>query len=296
MGGAIFLTGNLRKLKEQKDYLNTVKLKTKLTPKMNSFLNATKVFNANDALYDIVYIVKNGENNPDLKYSLRSIEKFCNYRNIYIIGYKPSWIKDVKYIKTTQSSTKWKNATNNILTACNTEEISDNFILMNDDFFAIEPIINWEENLNICWGKLDTIITRYSKLRKPSSWQKAFKNVKEVLENIKSKHFLNYELHTPLIINKKEFKEMYEIPEIVHIHNTLNSPFHRRTVYKNLYFTKNPKIISDVKIKFGRDLCDNDLFYSWISVFDNVVENKAKYKRLNAFLSKLFPDKSKYEI
>jgi hypothetical protein len=39
--------------------------------------------------YDLVYIVKEEEINPELVYSLRSIEKFCTFRKIWIVGHKP---------------------------------------------------------------------------------------------------------------------------------------------------------------------------------------------------------------
>jgi len=295
MGVAVFSNGNYTQLKEQQKYINSVKLNVKFTPKALSLFNFKKTINSDDCKYDLVYIVKQGDKNTDLKYSLRSVERFCNYRNIYIIGYKPSWVTNVKYIKTIQSTTKWKNATNNILTACKTEEISDNFILMNDDFFAIKPINNWKDNLNVCLGSLETAIERYNKSKRLSNWQNAFKEVFNLLVKLKCKHKYNYEAHVPLIINKKEFLEMYKIKEISDIHNSSNKPFHRRTSYKNLYFTDTPKVIKDVKIPFGRDLTDNYLDYSWLSVFDNVTDNRVRYKKLNAFLEHMFPNKSQYE-
>ena len=45
---------------------------------------------------DFVYIVKEDEKNEDLKYSLRSIAKFYPENKVWIVGYKPSWVKNVE--------------------------------------------------------------------------------------------------------------------------------------------------------------------------------------------------------
>ena len=77
--------------------------------------------------YDFVYILKESETNAELPYSIRSIEKYLNsyINNIFIVGYKPTWIKNVNYIKTIQGSNKWKNSTNNVIQACKSKSISD---------------------------------------------------------------------------------------------------------------------------------------------------------------------------
>ena len=39
-----------------------------------------------NAEYDLVYILKPSEKNIDLRYSLRSVARFCNYRQIWFVG------------------------------------------------------------------------------------------------------------------------------------------------------------------------------------------------------------------
>lgn len=75
---------------------------------MNFLNEKRKIYETceSDANYDLVYILKQSDINPDLKFSLRSIEKFCTYRKVWIVGYKPSWIKNVEYLPTVQTGNK----------------------------------------------------------------------------------------------------------------------------------------------------------------------------------------------
>ena len=88
--GLIGPSGTIKAITRQ---LENIKNRTKLSDRA---LDVIKQANSNekqslesDALYDLVYILKESEDNPDLVMSLRSIEKFCTYRNVWIIGYKP---------------------------------------------------------------------------------------------------------------------------------------------------------------------------------------------------------------
>lgn len=247
--------------------------------------------------YDLVYILKPSEKNWDLRYSLRSVEKFCKYKNIWFIGYKPTWSQNVKHIATIQNKDKWKNSMLNYKTACECPYISDNFILMNDDFFAIEPIIDWKENLNVCLGKIEDEVEKYKDNIKKSKWRYAFDYAQTLLRDLKCPTTWNYETHLPIIINKQKFLEMLNMPEIIEFQET-NKVLHKRSIYKNLFpdvDMPTPRIINDVKITLKFDLSQKWLEESWLSVFDDVTNNIVRYPKLNAFLIKNFPTKSKYE-
>ena len=247
--------------------------------------------------YDLVYILKPSEKNWDLRYSLRSVEKFCKYRNIWFVGYKPTWAQNVKYIQTIQNKDKWKNSVLNYRKACESPQISENFILMNDDFFALEPIIDWKENLNVCLGTLSQEVEAYKDNPKKSKWRWAFDYAQELLDTLNCKTNWNYESHLPIIINKENFLKMLSMPEIIEFQET-NKVLHKRSVYKNLFpdlDMPEPRIIEDVKITLKFDLSQKWLHESWLSVFDDVTNNILRYPKLNSFLIKNFPLKSKYE-
>lgn len=248
-----------------------------------------------DKEYDLVYILKPSENNPDLRYSLRSVAKFCNFRRVWVIGYKPSWIKNVRYIPTLQKGTKWKNSTLNWLTACKCSEISDNFILMNDDFFAIKPINNWEEELNVCLSQICTEINKYT-AKKKSRWQSGFEYAENLLSKLHCKNTHCYEAHVPIIVNKQNFITTMQEKPIVEFTST-TKVLHKRTIYKNLYpYSIQPRQIKDVKISLGKDLSDVWLDEAWLSVFDDTVGNTKQFPKLNQFLNSMFPNKCKFEI
>ena len=241
---------------------------------------------------DLVYIVRNGDNNPDLRYSLRSIAKFVQYDRVWIVGYKQKWIKDVEYIKVTQGPDKWQNSVNNIIAACKNEDISDDFVLMNDDFFAIKPVEDLEASCNVALGTLDDKIEKYKKYR--SGWFNAFRQAKELLQKMKiSEPYYDYESHSPIIINKKEFLEFISRSEIQDFIKS-GKVLHKRSIYKNIYKIT-PKILSeDVKINKDDEVDTRKEVCEWLSVFDNQVNNRY-YPKLNKLLKDLFPDMCKYE-
>ena len=126
-----------------------------------------------EELYDFVYIVKESEDNEELRYSLRSISKFYPSNKIWIVGYKPSWIQNVNYIPVKQDcGDKWKNSVNNIIKACESEEISNDFILMNDDFIILKKNKPLEIIGNFNLGSLDYNIQKFGK--KSDEWTEAF--------------------------------------------------------------------------------------------------------------------------
>lgn len=250
-----------------------------------------------DKKYDLVYILKPSEFNLDLRMSLRSVEKFCTFRNIWIIGYKPQWLKNVNFIPTIQTGTKWQNSNLNWKTACECPDISNDFILMNDDFIALRPIRNWEEELNVHIGSINEEADIWSKKKKPSRWQWGFVYAKDLLNKCHAKTDYNYEAHTPISINKEQYLKFLQLKPIREILQT-NKVLHKRSLYKNLYPNKDlgqPHKIRDVKILLGYDLSDIYLKEKWLSVFDDVIGSGIKFPKVNKFLDEMFPSKSRFE-
>ena len=244
---------------------------------------------------DLVYIVKDGDYNPDLRYSLRSVEKFVPYDNIWIVGYKPSWVKNVKYLPVVQEpNDKWNNSNRNVIEACKCPDISDNFVLMNDDFFAIKPIKDLEESLNYSLGRLSKSIIRHSD--KTTKYFRAFGQLRVLLAElgIKPLEMKDYESHTPIILNKNRFLMMMELDKVKSYINS-GKILHKRSVYKNLFPDIGVREYSeDVKIKYDSEVDRKCQVCGWISVYDEQVDNIA-YRKLNRLLQNLFPEKSSYE-
>ena len=246
-------------------------------------------------MIDLVYIVKEDERNEDLRYSLRSVAKFLPNNKIWIVGYKPSWIRNVNYIPVKQTEDKWKNSVKNILEACKCNEISEDFVLMNDDFFAIKPIKDLKKSINLCLGNLDLSIQKYKNPK--TDWEKAFLDVYELLESLDiEKPYYDFESHTPLLLNRKKYLETMSLSKVVEFMNT-NKVLHKRTLYKNVIkdSSKISILSQDVKVLSKEDtteiksnLCD------WLSVGDNLI-GKPRFSKLTKFLSNLFPEPCIYE-
>lgn len=248
-----------------------------------------------DKDYDLVYIVKHSDYNPDLRYSLRSVEKFCTYRKIWMTGWTPHWIKNVVSVRVNQGINKWSNSTNNLIEACKCPELSENFILMNDDFFATHPIESWRTTCNHIRGTLLEYAEYSAKYLEPSKYRFAFAKTHNFLEAAHAKKFNDWELHIPTIINKYKFLEMMQRADVVS-YRAQNPVFLKRSVYHNLYGQRGtPVVMPDVKLKESEDLDPLRLLYDWVSVLDGVSDNEEKYPRLHAWLQSNFKQKSSYE-
>src|SRR5690554_930418 len=90
---------------------------------------------------DIVYFLRvdDKNNSEELRYSLRSL-KHIPHGNVFIVGEMPEWVTNVTHINVQQTGTKNQNVTTGLRKAIRSELISDDFILMNDDFFFMKDI------------------------------------------------------------------------------------------------------------------------------------------------------------
>lgn len=244
---------------------------------------------------DFVYIIKPNDDGNDLKYSLRSISKHYPNNKIWIAGYKPDGIDNVNYLEIEQTGTKWKNSTNNVIQICKCKDISDDFILMNDDFFAINPTKSLEDIIDSNIGLLDRYINKYKNHK--GEWEQGFKHINDLLSklNIKKPYYC-YEGHTPLRINKEKFLEVINLPEVQEFMKTPNVLF-KRTLYKQ--YDKPKKSISlpiDIKTTANNDDSKKLLnICGWLSISDGLIDNP-KFKDLNQIMEENLSEPCKYEV
>lgn len=94
---------------------------------------------------DIVYILGKGSlsNNDEIRYSIRSLEKYCkDLGKIFIVGEEVDFLQNVLFIPHEDKHKKpWKNTLDKVRSACEHEHLSEDFLLMNDDFFAFKDFI-----------------------------------------------------------------------------------------------------------------------------------------------------------
>jgi hypothetical protein len=155
-------------------------------------------------MIDCVYVLGKGSHwdNNEIRYSLRSIEKhLVNYRNIVIVGELPDFIQGVVHIPCIDQL-KWKEANiyNKILTACNSDLVSDQFLFFNDDHFLNH---NFDAPTFPFYYKSD-IAVPLQRLHGRSGYRCSVMNTARVLRthNLSTKYF---DTHTPIIYDKKKF-------------------------------------------------------------------------------------------
>ena len=152
-------------------------------------------------MYDIVYFVKDARVNEELKYSLRSVEKNFEYRNIWFYGGCPDGLKPDKYQHVNQNQpTKWERVQHMIRMTARNKELSENFYLFNDDFFIMKP---WEYETYYYKDLYWLIVRSEGKTSGPNGYSRRLRqSVKELEDH--GCDTRNYALHTPLLLNKKK--------------------------------------------------------------------------------------------
>lgn len=90
-------------------------------------------------MVDLVIPVREGPN-EELRYALRSIAENLAVDRVWLAGHAPEWATNVEHIATVQSATKWENSTGNLRAACEHPEVSEEFVLSNDDVYVLEPM------------------------------------------------------------------------------------------------------------------------------------------------------------
>lgn len=171
---------------------------------------------------DVVYVCRNGEN-PELRYSLRTLEN-VDHDKVWIFGGAPVWVNPdtVTHRLRAQSGSAYSSVRAHIAAACNTPEVSDPFMLWNDDFYAMDHIgivpVYHRGSLKTMLEQFKSTNTAWAKgLRETASMMK----VRGVLEGA-----MSYDTHLPLIVHKAEMQSALRWAKTASI-----DAVHLRTLY-----------------------------------------------------------------
>lgn len=223
---------------------------------------------------DYVYICRSG-NNDELRYSLRSIEKNMPKGRVWVVGHRPIWyIGD--FIPVDDIGGKFDNIVNCIKIVSKNNDISDNFILMNDDFFALNPINKLK---NYHGGLLENKISRYKELKMAPKYIRLLELTLKQLKENGINNPIDYDIHVPIIMNKTILKD------------AINLAFFPRSAYGNLAKLEAIKI-TDVKIY------SNGEKINWHEIINNdfvSTEDNSFISLKNNILDKMFDKPSQLE-
>lgn len=151
------------------------------------------------ALPDVVYRVKVGGWNEQLRFSLRSLRNLPHGR-VWLVGACPTWARNVEHVHTTQRGNKWENSNLNLRAALAHGEISDTFYLFDDDFYVLRPTETVEQYHR---GTVDEMVDEYKKqLTNDSNYLRRVKEARDVLRGWGFPDPLSYEVHVPLCVDK----------------------------------------------------------------------------------------------
>jgi hypothetical protein len=144
--------------------------------------------------------------NNELRFCLRSIERFLHgYRNIYIVGAVPKWVKNVIHIPHTEGYPKAYNIYQKIRKACEQEGLSEKFILFNDDYFLIEQLEAFFYPNYYSDKALQYVRTK--------SGVNPYRTLTEDTVKLFGEKFLYADIHCPIVMEKSKFLQLEELYE-----------------------------------------------------------------------------------
>jgi len=228
---------------------------------------------------DFVYICKDG-NNEELRYSIRSVVESFPDSKIWVIGGKPTWYTG-NYIEVIQNLSKYRNAIENLKTICNSNEISNKFVLMNDDFYIIKKIDTIKDYHG---GSLLEKINLYQKINSNSNYTRKLAATYKKIKSLGIEDPLDYELHVPMIMEKDKLAETLKN----------NDQFLWRSIYGNVFnvggeqmedvkvYVKGPLVLKSYNLKNDEHTYLSRADTSFDILFNNI-------------LKKQFSEKTKYE-
>lgn len=232
---------------------------------------------------ELVYILGSGSKWQDneLRYSLRSVEKFGqNVDGVTIIGQLPTWLRKVTYIKAADPyEMKCDNAWLKIHVAC--MQLKRPFVLMNDDFFLLQPT-DFNNLPRYYDGDMKDLIGRY---HKSSPYVKCQAATYHVLQqnNLPTR---NYAVHYPVTIDPARMQKVWGLFK-------RQPGISFRNLYGNLVGSDNDVQFKDNKISEAlhtHEIAERLEGWSMFSIGDKFLNEAGKQ-----YLHMLYPDASRYE-
>lgn len=220
-------------------------------------------------------------NNNELRFTLRSFEQTMPIRNVYLIGTKPLFIKNVIHLpfrdKSMYAAT---NICEKLKYACVQEEISEMFIYANDDHYLLP-------GFDIGAAYYDGDMEQQLRDHPDILYKKTIRNTLEYLLSMPGEPmYKNFDIHTPILLSKKSF-----LAAMAQINWSRPWGYCIKSMYGNIYGLPGVAAL-DGKVRGART-------YDYLRGFikdkvclssGNVINED--FKRL---LTELYPNKSKYE-
>lgn len=189
---------------------------------------------------DIVYFVKDTKENEELKYSLRSL-KNLQHDKVWFFGGNPNGLRPDKLVRVFQNQGNKYDNVHNMYSWVLQSEVSDDFIMFNDDFFVMDKVA---EVLPVHRGSLYEYIVKVEDNNcGMTAYTRRLRKTTRALEEA-GLSTRCYELHIPMVFNKEKLRvALKKFPGLNGV----------RSIYGNMYYEGNR--IPDCKVfKHGQQL------------------------------------------
>jgi hypothetical protein len=182
---------------------------------------------------DVAYILGYARNNEELRFSLRSVDKNLKHDGVILSGFPPEWTQNTARLSVPAkgAARKFLNAARNMLAICQWEDTSQEFILMNDDFFVIEPVDEVQTHHR---GYLERAIEIQFKKWGNSPYYKGMVATLEYLRGIGIDNPLAYHLHVPMVVDKTIMEEVLIDTGVTSPKPSTRPNYLLRTIYGNV--------------------------------------------------------------
>lgn len=225
-----------------------------------------------------VYPCRPGEN-EELRYSIRSVVAQFPDAEVWVVGHAPGWYTG-NYINTVQDKNVYSNAYLNLQTAALSEDIPEEIVIMNDDFYIIDDI----DSIPVFYeGTLENKAMQYFD-NNQVSYARKISNTNNKLVKMGFDMPLSYELHVPFPVEKSK------LLGVLKSNTTL-----WRSLYGNI-FNLGGTMMQDVKVYNSKKMSFKNYDYKNIKSPFISSQDDSFVLIYNDILKDMFPLPSKYEI
>lgn len=225
-------------------------------------------------------MVRPNDNNGELRCSLRSLANLPHER-VWLAGHRPAWAVDVEHLPVEQGTVKHDNTWAIWRAIANCADISDEFVLMNDDYYLLKPVTAAPY---LHAGPFDAWLAG---LRPGSPTAVRAEATRRALLDAGRSELLSWERHVPLPVDRRWLVEVMAYADHWRA-RTGAGPLCKRSLYGS--YVGLPGVqVDDCKIRERDRLPDR----SWPML--STMDASFRYGQIGKWIRNRFPDPSPYE-